>query len=239
MDSRAIMAPFGRASLFDGQGSLCPRKRDEEESLQKGEMEVGVHRACAQDRQTARLWILPHQLGRKAAFKHCLILLLLFTTKQVHWTCPAYADMGTAGAGPHLASSHRWHVEAEGKLYRPPGKFNIQVHSGVDWFELHGAVEFGDTAAPLPELLAALRRDGNIVKLGDGTFGLLPEDGLQVDSGRRAQSRRRDSQAAGSRPAPVPAPAHQGAGRQGSATDLRLPIGDELVSSDPLFKGAP
>jgi len=55
-----------------------------------------------------------------------------------------------------------WHVEAEGKVYRSPGKFEIQVSSGVDWFELHGVVEFGDTVAQLPELLAAMRRGQNV-----------------------------------------------------------------------------
>jgi len=68
-----------------------------------------------------------------------------------------------------------WHVEAEGKPYRAPGKFDLQIRSGIDWFELHGAVEFGDAVAHLPELLAALRRGENVVTLGDGTFGLLPE----------------------------------------------------------------
>ena len=50
-----------------------------------------------------------------------------------------------------------WHVEAEGKLYRPPGAFKIEVSSGIDWFELHGEVDFGVTVAQLPALLAALR----------------------------------------------------------------------------------
>jgi superfamily II DNA or RNA helicase len=72
-----------------------------------------------------------------------------------------------------------WYVEAEGKVYRSPGTFNIQVHSGIDWFELHGSVEFGDTVATLPELLAALRRGEGTVKLGDGSVGLLPEDWLK------------------------------------------------------------
>ena len=72
-----------------------------------------------------------------------------------------------------------WYVEAAGKVYRSPGKFEIKVSSGVDWFELHGAVEFGDTVAQLPELLAAMRRGENMVKLGDGTFGLLPEEWLK------------------------------------------------------------
>jgi hypothetical protein len=72
-----------------------------------------------------------------------------------------------------------WQVQAEGKLYRNAGNFRIDVTSGVDWFELHGAVEFGETVASLPELLAAAKRGENTVLLDDGTFGLLPEDWLK------------------------------------------------------------
>src|SRR5437867_7591698 len=32
-------------------------------------------------------------------------------------------------------SAEGWHVEAEGKLYRQPGEFKVQVSSGIDWFE--------------------------------------------------------------------------------------------------------
>ncbi|MGH8137136.1 MAG: DEAD/DEAH box helicase [Steroidobacteraceae bacterium] len=79
----------------------------------------------------------------------------------------------------HELTAEGWHVEAEGKVYRSPGKFNIQVQSGIDWFELHGAVEFGDTVAQLPELLAAVRRGEDLVRLGDGTVGLLPQEWLK------------------------------------------------------------
>jgi SNF2 family DNA or RNA helicase len=72
-----------------------------------------------------------------------------------------------------------WHVEAEGKLYRQPGEFKIEVTSGIDWFELHGEVQFGDTVAKLPRLLEAARRGDNIVQLDDGSFGMLPEDWLK------------------------------------------------------------
>jgi superfamily II DNA or RNA helicase len=83
---------------------------------------------------------------------------------------------------PHVVrelTAEGWHVEAEGKLYRSPGKFDLQVSSGIDWFELHGEVEFGDTAAQLPQLLSALRRGENVVKLGDGSFGVLPQQWLK------------------------------------------------------------
>jgi superfamily II DNA or RNA helicase len=72
-----------------------------------------------------------------------------------------------------------WHIDAEGKIFRRPGAFHIEVATGVDWFELHGGVEYGETAAKLPELLEALRRGENMVRLGDGTYGLLPEEWLR------------------------------------------------------------
>ncbi len=69
-----------------------------------------------------------------------------------------------------------WHVEAQGKSYRMPGQLHIEVRSGIDWFELRGGAEFGATTVRLPELLAALRRGENTVRLDDGTFGMLPEE---------------------------------------------------------------
>jgi superfamily II DNA or RNA helicase len=72
-----------------------------------------------------------------------------------------------------------WDIEAEGKIFRRPGAFRIEVSSGVDWFELHGGVEYGNTTARLPELLGALRRGDKMVRLDDGTYGMLPEEWLR------------------------------------------------------------
>ncbi len=73
-----------------------------------------------------------------------------------------------------------WRVEAEGKLYRNPGSSSVSVSSGIDWFELHGSVDFGDGLdAKLPALLNALQRGESMIALGDGSFGLLPEEWLQ------------------------------------------------------------
>jgi len=71
-----------------------------------------------------------------------------------------------------------WHVEADGKTFRRPGAFKIEVNSGLDWFELHGEVTYGESTAKLPELLEALRKGENVVRLSDGGYGMLPEEWL-------------------------------------------------------------
>jgi superfamily II DNA or RNA helicase len=72
-----------------------------------------------------------------------------------------------------------WHVEAHGKLFRKPGGTRLEVASGIDWFELNGEVSYGDTSARLPELLESLRRGDGLLRLDDGTYGLLPEEWLK------------------------------------------------------------
>ena len=72
-----------------------------------------------------------------------------------------------------------WHVEADGKTFRKPGAFKVEVNSGLDWFELHGEVSYGDSTAQLPELLEALRKGENVVRLSDGGYGVVPEEWLK------------------------------------------------------------
>ncbi|HEV8148289.1 MAG TPA: DEAD/DEAH box helicase [Bryobacteraceae bacterium] len=71
-----------------------------------------------------------------------------------------------------------WHVEAEGKAFLQAGPPRVDVSSGIDWFELRAEVDYGDTTINLPVLLEAMRRGDNMVPLGDGSFGLLPEEWL-------------------------------------------------------------
>ncbi len=72
-----------------------------------------------------------------------------------------------------------WQVEAEGKLFRNPDSFKVQLSSGIDWFELHGTVEFGNTQVAIPRLLSALRRHENTILLDDGSFGMIPEEWME------------------------------------------------------------
>jgi len=76
-----------------------------------------------------------------------------------------------------------WTVEADGKLYRSAGQVNVSISSGIDWFELRGDVSFDGMTASLPRLLAALRKGETVIKLDDGTFGLLPEEWLRKYAG--------------------------------------------------------
>jgi hypothetical protein len=92
-----------------------------------------------------------------------------------------------------------WHIEAEGKVFRRPGEFRMEVSSGVDWFELHGDVDFGETKARLPQLLEALRRGEKMVRprrhaRGDGrspgrTHPLPPHAGRSARCPARYRSR--------------------------------------------------
>ena len=72
-----------------------------------------------------------------------------------------------------------WHVEAEGRIMRNPGEFNMRISSGIDWFELHGDVDFGGAHVKLPRLLSALKRRENTIRLDDGSYGVIPEDWLK------------------------------------------------------------
>ncbi len=58
-------------------------------------------------------------------------------------------------------------------------KWEMKSGSGVDWFELKINVSFGDQQVPLRDIQKAIRSGQKIIVLGDGTFGVLPEEWLK------------------------------------------------------------
>ena len=57
--------------------------------------------------------------------------------------------------------------------------WEMSAGSGIDWFDLQIKVTFGDQVVELRSLRKSLLTGQNIVMLGDGTFGVLPEEWLK------------------------------------------------------------
>ena len=68
-----------------------------------------------------------------------------------------------------------WTVEVSGRRYRPAGSVAWNVTSGIDWFELSAAIDFGGVSADLPALLEAIAAGSRAVELSDGSMGILPD----------------------------------------------------------------
>lgn len=74
-----------------------------------------------------------------------------------------------------------WRVEFEGRLLRTPGELSVEVHSGIDWFDLGASLSYGDgVSATLPALLAAVRRGDRTVRLSDDSLGMLDAEWLET-----------------------------------------------------------
>lgn len=62
------------------------------------------------------------------------------------------------------------------KLNPHRAKINIQITSGLDWFNAKLKVGFGKKEATLKQLHRAIRNKSKFVQLDDGTLGILPEE---------------------------------------------------------------
>jgi superfamily II DNA or RNA helicase len=66
-----------------------------------------------------------------------------------------------------------WEVRGADGTYADLGTLELEVRSGIDWFDVEGMVSFGDEQIRLPRLLAALRKGDSSIRLGDGRVGLV------------------------------------------------------------------
>ncbi len=84
--------------------------------------------------------------------------------------------MTDLGGAVHALVDAGWQVLADGHEVRQPGAPQLRIRSGIDWFELSGDVDFQGQTVGFPELLAALARKENTIRLADGSLGILPDD---------------------------------------------------------------
>ncbi|MBX3440928.1 MAG: DEAD/DEAH box helicase [Planctomyces sp.] len=88
----------------------------------------------------------------------------------------AISDLGNA---VRKLVADGWQVRADGNPVRQPGPMAFRVTAGVDWFELSAKIDFDGRTAAFPELLSALARGDNTIRLDDGSLGILPEEWLK------------------------------------------------------------
>ncbi len=65
------------------------------------------------------------------------------------------------------------------KLNPHRAKINIQITSGLDWFNAKLKVGFGPKEASLKQLHRAIRNKSKFVQLDDGSMGILPEEWME------------------------------------------------------------
>jgi superfamily II DNA or RNA helicase len=67
-----------------------------------------------------------------------------------------------------------WSVELDSSPLRVAADIDVEISSGIDWFDLHASASFGDLRIDLPELLAAAAVKQSLLRLADGSFGIVP-----------------------------------------------------------------
>lgn len=71
-----------------------------------------------------------------------------------------------------------WIIHFENQKLRIADDFSMNVSSSTDWFDLKMGASFGDLEVEQSELLAALESGSGLVKLSDGSLGMLPPEWL-------------------------------------------------------------
>ncbi|HSY47396.1 MAG TPA: DEAD/DEAH box helicase [Thermoanaerobaculia bacterium] len=71
-------------------------------------------------------------------------------------------------------SAEGWTIELGTGKVRVADDFDVEISSGIDWFDLSVSATFDDVRIALPELLAATGLHRSLLRLPDGSFGVIP-----------------------------------------------------------------
>jgi superfamily II DNA or RNA helicase len=86
-----------------------------------------------------------------------------------------------------------WTIEINSAPLRVADDVDVEISSGIDWFDLNASAAFGELRVALPELLAAAEANQTILRLEDGSFGIIPGNwadslGPVLELGRRHEA---------------------------------------------------
>ncbi|HEX7808349.1 MAG TPA: DEAD/DEAH box helicase, partial [Thermoanaerobaculia bacterium] len=71
-------------------------------------------------------------------------------------------------------SEEKWSIEIDSAPVRVADDVDLELSSGIDWFDLNVSANFGDVHIGLPELLAAAETKRSLLRLSDGSYGIVP-----------------------------------------------------------------
>ena len=71
-------------------------------------------------------------------------------------------------------TAEKWQLEIDSSPVRVTDDFDVEISSGIDWFDLEVHASFGEIRLGLPELLAAADAKRSLLRLSDGSFGIVP-----------------------------------------------------------------
>lgn len=80
----------------------------------------------------------------------------------------------TRAAGEFVQAG--WEIFIENKKLLEPRDFSMNVSSNTDWFDLSVEIDFGDLTISRKDLLAALEAKQGVIRLSDGSLGILPDE---------------------------------------------------------------
>jgi len=76
-------------------------------------------------------------------------------------------------------SAEGWTIELDSAQVRVADDFDVEISSGIDWFDLNVSASFDDMEVDLPELLAAAEGNRSLLRLSDGSFGIMPSSWME------------------------------------------------------------
>jgi len=115
-------------------------------------------------------------LQRMPEFEEKMLLQALDIMRDPEGTGSVlYGDLHRAA---NELSRSGWSIHFENQKLHIADSFTMDVTSNTDWFDLKIDAGFGDLSVDRTELLAALESKSGLVKLSDGSLGMLPPDWL-------------------------------------------------------------
>jgi superfamily II DNA or RNA helicase len=76
-------------------------------------------------------------------------------------------------------SAEGWTIELDSAQVRVADDFDVEISSGIDWFDLNVSASFDEMQVGLPELLAAAEGNRSLLRLSDGSFGIMPSSWME------------------------------------------------------------